>query len=56
MQTRYVNVKVYKRSRGPCILTACRTSATVTATRKRNGKQFDLQLCARHAELHGVTQ
>ncbi len=55
MQTRYVNVKKYKSSRGPCIVHGCRTSATVTATKTRNGMRFDLKLCASHAREHGVT-
>lgn len=52
---RYVNVKIYKRPIGLCIVKECRKSATVKATQKLSGLSVDIRLCASHANQGGVT-
>ena len=52
---RYVNVKTYKQPIGLCIITGCRTSATVKATNRQAGLSMDVRLCQGHAEQGGIT-
>ncbi len=55
MTRRYINVKTFKKSVGPCIFRGCRTSATVKATQRLNRMSMDVRFCQSHAEQGGIT-